>query len=363
MVKQKKSRNNPDKLPENFLSILRYGDSDRIKDIFKTCSLEATFGGEGQTAVFYSQAMPEEVMWWLVEQGADINARNKWGWTPLHDILSFPQDQFDAADLLICLGADIHAATPDGDTPLHYAAAWGQLQVAEMLIEKNADLYARNNKGETPMEYMMAKANNSNICKILPVAAYFISLGVPVTDSTVKSVKKLAKGFAFSREAYNPDRLAETEAALGRLLELFDVQAPPPKRNYDGKAKIIAAPGSWQEQFEELYFWIVSPSTKKAGTVQGELLRLSEIMYSQTQEFGEKEWAEFDTRVMLHAFRHYLRMGNSLSKEEIKEAKLVIREMIRGEKNMRPEKLCELSVCWIRKNPDPIPLGRTFYRL
>lgn len=362
-MKQKNSGNDPGRLPENFLTTLRYGNSDRIKDIFKTCSLEATFGGEGKTAVFYSQKMPEEIMWWLVEQGADINARNKWGQTPLHDILSFPQNQSDAVDLLICLGADIHAVTPEGDTPLHYAAAWGQLEAAEMLVEKNADLYARNKKGQTPMEYMLAKANNSNICQILPVAAYFLSLGVPVTDSAVKSVKKLAKGFAFAREVFNPDRLAETESSLGRLLELFGVQAPPPKRSYDGKAKIVAAPGSWQEQFEELYFWIVSPSDKKAGTVQGELLRLSEIMYSQTREFGEEEWAEFGTRVMFHSFRRYLRMGNALSKEERREAKRVIREMIRGEKNMRPEKLCELSICWIRKNPDPIPLGKTYYRL
>lgn len=63
-------------------------------------------------------------------------------------------------------------------------------------------------------------------------------------------------------EAFNPDRLAETEISLGRLLELFGVQVPPSKRSYDGKAKIVASPGSWQEQFEELYSWIVFLSEK-----------------------------------------------------------------------------------------------------
>lgn len=360
MAKQKKG--STDKLPENFLQILHSGDCNRIKDIFKTCSLEATFRS-GQTAVFYSRHMPEDIMWWLVEQGADINARNQWGWTPLHDILSFAQDRTDDAELLLYLGADIHAVTPEGDTPLHYAAEWGQLRVVKMLIEKGADAYARNEEGETPMEYMLAEANNSRIRQILPVAEYFLSLGVPVTDSAVESLKKLATGFAFHRESFNPEKLAETEEALGALLKLFDVQEAQPKRSYDGKEKIIAAPGSWQEQYKELYLWIVSPSAKKAGTVQEELLRLSEIMYTHIREFHATEWAEFDTRIMLHTFLHYLRMGNPLSGEERKEAKFVIREMIRGEKNLRPEKLCELTVCWITKNPDPIPLGKTFYRL
>lgn len=361
---RRNKRNDPNKLPENFLTILRYGNYGRIKDIFNTSSLEATFGNEENTAVFYAREMPDDIMWWLVDQGADINARNKWGRTPLHDCITHLESRLDIVDLLTGLGADIHAVTPEGDTPLHYAAEWGHLSIVRELIENNADIYARNKKGENPMEYMLSRANNSSISRILPVAEYFISMGVPVTDSAVRSVKKLSNWFAFYREAYNPEKLAETEEALGQLLKLFDVPAPAPKRIYDGKAQIIAAPGSWQEQFQELYFWIVSPPlTDKAGTVQGELLRLSEILYSHIRELHVTKMAEFDTKVMFYTFLCYLRRGNPLPRKEIKEAKLVVREIIHGEKTLHPEKLCELTVGWIRKNPDPIPLGRTFYRL
>ncbi len=360
--RNKGNQNDPSKLPENFLSILSYRGMAGLKSVFQTCSLEATLS-YGQTAVFYAHRMSERMMRWLVEQGANINAVDQWGRTSLHNIISHLafEDQLETVDLLIRLGADIHAVTPDGDTPLHYAAQWGHLSIVEKLVENNGDIYAPNKRGQIPMEYMMARANNSNICQILPVAEYFLALGVPITDTMRQSVRQLAKFFAFYRSDFNKARLAETEEALQCLLEIFGVPAPPPKRFYDGKAKIIAAPGSWQEQFEELFLWIISPLDKKAGTVQGELIRLSADIYTLIRRSNLTEWSEIDTRVMFHSFLRYLHKGNSLSKEEIREAGLAIREIVHKEQILHPEKLCELSVRWIQKNPDPIPLRITFY--
>lgn len=45
------------------------------------------------------------------------------------------------------------------------------------------------------MEYMLAEAYNSNICRILPVAEYFLSMGMPVRENAVRSVRNLAVGF------------------------------------------------------------------------------------------------------------------------------------------------------------------------
>ncbi len=95
--------------------------------------------------------------------------------------------------------------------------------------------------------------------------------------------------------------------------------------------------------------------------MQGELLRVSGSVCSLVLDGFVTDWAEFPTRVKLYYIPHFLRKGNPLLREEIREAKRVIRELIREEKILRPEKLCELTVSWIRKNPDPIPLGRTFY--
>lgn len=54
--------------------------------------------------------------------------------------------------------------------------------------------------------------------------------------------------------------------------------------------------------------------------------------------------SRFCQRLRFHAFLRYLHMGNPLSKEECKEVKCVIQEIIHGEKTSRLEKLCECCV-------------------
>ncbi|PKM82825.1 MAG: hypothetical protein CVU88_03045 [Firmicutes bacterium HGW-Firmicutes-13] len=48
-------------------------------------------------------------------------------------------------NLLIQEGADINAEDEYGDTPLHHAVTLGKTRIAKILIENGADLNARNN--------------------------------------------------------------------------------------------------------------------------------------------------------------------------------------------------------------------------
>ena len=61
-------------------------------------------------------------MGWLQAQGADINARNKYGRTPMHRAAW--NGQVAAMGWLQAQGADINARDDDGDTPLQ-EAVWG----------------------------------------------------------------------------------------------------------------------------------------------------------------------------------------------------------------------------------------------
>jgi ankyrin repeat protein len=49
------------------------------------------------------------------------------------------------------LGADVHAADGDGDTPLHTAAYNGHVEAMQALVELGADVHAADADGRTPL--------------------------------------------------------------------------------------------------------------------------------------------------------------------------------------------------------------------
>ena len=67
----------------------------------------------------------------LMAGGADVNAANKDGYTPLH--MAAYKDASNVAKLLIAGGADVNAADNDGETPLDLALSKGRLRMQEFL--------------------------------------------------------------------------------------------------------------------------------------------------------------------------------------------------------------------------------------
>lgn len=89
----------------------------------------------------------------LLSQGAEVEARDRWGLTPLFvAIYEEPLilDRVPLVQLLIESGADIQARDAAGDTPLHMAAL-GETEIAALLLEHGADANAVNDAGETPL--------------------------------------------------------------------------------------------------------------------------------------------------------------------------------------------------------------------
>jgi len=78
--------------------------------------------------------------------GADVNAKDKFGFTPLH--LAIKSKQVALVSKLIDLeGVDLNAKTVKGFTPLLVAAWKGDLTTVQKLITKGADLKLKDTAG------------------------------------------------------------------------------------------------------------------------------------------------------------------------------------------------------------------------
>ena len=88
-------------------------------------------------------------------KGIDINAKDSsLGITPLASAIL--QDQTQMVEFLIQQSADVNAKNRDGGTALHTAAFLGQYEVAELLVQKGADVNAKDEDGNTPISSTMA---------------------------------------------------------------------------------------------------------------------------------------------------------------------------------------------------------------
>ena len=118
--------------------------------------------------------------------GADVNAKNDSGLTPLHYA-----ESKEIAEILITAGADVNAG--DKITPLHYAAQYGEMEIVELLISKGADVNAQSFVGMTPLREAADQGHDS-IVELLVAKGADVNLkdsdGRTPLDNTLKAFHK-----------------------------------------------------------------------------------------------------------------------------------------------------------------------------
>lgn len=83
----------------------------------------------------------------LLESGEDIRMQDVRGISVLHQTKNAAM-----AELLIEWGADLNAQDKDGNTPLHEALIREHRELLEVLIKQGANLNVLNNRGDTPLD-------------------------------------------------------------------------------------------------------------------------------------------------------------------------------------------------------------------
>lgn len=91
----------------------------------------------------------------LVEEGHDINEPHPVsGTTPLHRAAH--NNRTAMCEYLMDHGANIQAKDVQGMTPLHLAAQFGRVETIELLLDRGADLNALSDKGADAAHMAMA---------------------------------------------------------------------------------------------------------------------------------------------------------------------------------------------------------------
>jgi len=92
----------------------------------------------------------------LIQKGADVNAKDLLGWTPLTYAAFYGRSAFTT--LLLEKGADPNARSKVGWTPLMYAARSGQTEVGKLLIARGAVASLSSPDGKTALS--IAESND-----------------------------------------------------------------------------------------------------------------------------------------------------------------------------------------------------------
>ncbi|KAJ9110465.1 hypothetical protein QFC19_001591 [Naganishia cerealis] len=108
---------------------------------------------DGRTPLHWA-AMTDNlaVLQTILSHHPEIDAHDDGGWTPLMIAVSAGQAQ--AAHELVDAGADVNATNEKGQTPLQvlfYAASKNHLAIGRYLIEKGADINAKDRASQTPL--------------------------------------------------------------------------------------------------------------------------------------------------------------------------------------------------------------------
>ncbi|KAH7141708.1 ankyrin repeat-containing domain protein [Dactylonectria macrodidyma] len=108
--------------------------------------------------------------WVLLEMGANINARNKAGMTPLH--LTICKNHVRFVRFLVDMGAEPSVVDGNNKTALHWAitelveGSTKYIEVTERMVERAKNTAAQDNEGLSALHMMASQGSHSSHARV-----------------------------------------------------------------------------------------------------------------------------------------------------------------------------------------------------
>ena len=100
----------------------------------------------------------------LLAKGANVNARDEDGCTPL--IWAVLAKNKNVVELLLAHGADVNCKNNQGETAIYWAAMSGDMEIASLLLQKGSDVNERDHFGISPLRSAVL-CNDQEMTKLL----------------------------------------------------------------------------------------------------------------------------------------------------------------------------------------------------
>ncbi len=137
------------KITRELFAAAEKGDFDTVKNLLTKYPDMKNVRRNGGWTLLHLSFNSRELIEYLIENGADIEAKSDGGWTPLHSQAYGGHKA--GVELLLEHGADIEAKHAYDMTPLITSIRWDRIEVAKLLVEKGSNVDATNTLGRTPL--------------------------------------------------------------------------------------------------------------------------------------------------------------------------------------------------------------------
>lgn len=146
-------------MSEQLHEAVRAGEVARVGDLIAAGADPNARDGYGATPLMNAaHGGNAEMVRALIAAGADVNAVDELGWNAIHKAVynsELDRGFAEVVDVLANAGGDVNARIAYGIRPLMLAAGYGEAAVCEALLANGADILARNDGGLTAL--MMVK--------------------------------------------------------------------------------------------------------------------------------------------------------------------------------------------------------------